>query len=460
MMTWKPQLEDGGTAIYDRLADAIARDVEAGVLRPGERLPPHRELAHELGLGVGTVSKAYAEAERRGLLTGHVGRGSFVSGGARGFGPAGPVEGIVDLARNLPPAAPAAKRLAETLARMRAAADPQELVSYVPPEGPPRVRATAAEWLRRRHRIESADAEQIVQCNGGQQGLALAFGAICRPGDTILCEAATFFGMRTLAEHASYRLCGIAMDGEGLDPQALERAIAATGARILYTVPTLQNPTTRTMSDARRRKIAGIARRHDLFIVEDEAYRLYADDIPTSFADLAPERTFHVASISKTLCTGLRVAFLIVPPSRRERVLLGVRAIGYCPPALNGMLFAQWVADGAADAIADEIRAEVDARTGLAHDIFGEAMDSPGGPRSLHVWLPMPPLEAERAAGRALRAGVEITPPDAPLVAPGEISGLRLCLGAVPDRTTLERALLVVREAIHAEVAPQSRAVV
>lgn len=459
-MAWNPRLDDGSTALYDRLADAIERDVGAGLLQPGERLPPHRDLAHRMGLGVGTVSKAYAEAERRGLLSGEVGRGSFVRSRAGSFGTAGVAEGAIDLARNLPPATPAIRRLAETLTRLRARPDLQEAVSYTAPQGPLRVRTTAATWLRHRHRVESASAERLVQCNGGQHGLALAFGAICRPSDMILCEAATFYGMRTLAEHASYRLHGVAMDEEGLDPRALEQAIEATGARALYTMPTLQNPTTRTMGSARRCQIVEIARRHDICIVEDEAYRLYADDIPESFADLAPERTFHIASISKALCTGLRVAFLTVPENRRERVLMAVRALGYCPPALNGMLFAQWVDDGAADAIADEVRAEIDARTALARAVVGSVMESPGAPRSLHIWLPMPPLEAERAAGRALRAGVEITPPDAPILSSGEISGLRLCLGAVPDRSTLEQALVIVREAIHAEVAPRSRAVV
>src|SRR3546814_15692276 len=88
--------------------------------------------------------------------------------------------------------------------------------------------------------------------SGGQHGLALAFAALARPGDTILCEAATYPGIRTLADHAGYRLQGVAMDERGIDPEALARCARDTGAKVLVTIPTLQNPTTITLDAARR----------------------------------------------------------------------------------------------------------------------------------------------------------------------------------------------------------------
>src|SRR5262245_40034281 len=112
-MAWTPTLPDSDQPIYERLVTAMAADIGEGVLAPGERLPPQRELAWRLGLGVGTVSKAYAEAERRGLLSGQVGRGSFVAAQA-----AGESQAPLDMARNLPPPRPARTRLAGAMAQM------------------------------------------------------------------------------------------------------------------------------------------------------------------------------------------------------------------------------------------------------------------------------------------------------------------------------------------------------
>ena len=93
-------------------------------------------------------------------------------------------------------------------------------------------------------------------------------------------------------------------------------------------------------------------------------------------------------------------------------------------------------------------------RLALALDILGPAVERPASPASPHIWLPMPELEAERVAGRAMRAGVQLTPPSACLAAPELMSGLRLCLGAAPDRGSLERGLRAVAEALSRRAEP------
>src|SRR5690606_32684854 len=105
-------------------------------------------------------------------------------------------------------------------------------------------------------------------------------------------------------------------------------------------IPTLHNPTTITIDAARRSKIVEIARRHDLVIVEDDIYRVFGrEEEPDTLADLAPERVIHVTSVSKGLSPGLRLGFLLAPEddARFERLLLGARATGFCPPAAAGL---------------------------------------------------------------------------------------------------------------------------
>ncbi|MBB2206182.1 aminotransferase-like domain-containing protein [Gluconacetobacter takamatsuzukensis] len=471
---WRPDIPPPPGPLYSRLADAMERDVASGLLPAGSRLPPQRELAFALGLSIGTVTKAYAEAERRGLLVAQVGRGSFIRDAspditiATSFDPApfapqaAPPAATIDLRCNVPPRVGLSRALERAVADLAATGHLESAVQYIQASGLRSVREAGAAWLARRYGL-ACDPADLIQCNGGQHAIALVLSSLCRPGDTVLCESATFYGARTAAEHLGLTLRGVAMDEEGLIPAALERAAAETRARVLFTLPTLQNPTTRTMSLSRRQDIARIARQHDLTIFEDDAYYTYADpaDRPPPIATIAPERTVYLASISKGLCPGLRLAFVTLPPNvARERIMRGIRALGYCPPALGGMIFARWVADGTADALADAVQAETAVRLAMAHRVLGLAIDPPGAVRSPHVWVPLPPLAAQRTLNRALRAGVELTPPEACSVSRDADSGLRICLGAPDDHPALERALHIVRAAIRDPATSEATSIV
>jgi len=457
---WTPTLTPGEAPIYERLLSALRADIETGALAAGARLPPQRDLAHRLGLGLGTVTRAYVEAEKAGLVEAHVGRGSFVRGGARAQVRANDLGGLINLSQNIAPSGPARARLADTLTRLRRRGDLLDHLDYAPSAGLETQRRAGAAWLARSGGLIGADWTRLVCTAGAQQGLTLAFGAVARWGDTVLCEASTFYGVKALAEHMGYGLRGLAMDAQGLRPDALDEA-AATGAfRAVAIQPTLQNPTGRIMSAGRRAQIVAVARKHDLMIIEDDIYAVYAPEAPPPFAVLAPERTFHVSGVSKSLAPGLRTGFLIVPPGDAlERVLRTVRALSYAPPNFGGLIATQWIEDGAADAIVAEIRAEMTARLTMAREILGDAIETPMSASAPHVWLPMSDLDAERLAGRALRGGVELTPPSAPVVAPGLTTGVRLCLGAARDRQDLERGLRIVAAAV-ADVDERSRAVI
>lgn len=451
MTSWEPRIAKGDGPIYERLIAALQQDLRAGRLVPGNRLPPHRDLAHRLGLGVGTVSRAYVEAERRGLVASHVGRGTFIAdrAAAEALAEEG---GVIDMAHNVPSTVAARDRIGEALNRLRHRPEIAEAMGYAPAEGHAAVRRAGASWLRRRHGVTGASADRLIQSNGGQHALALAFGALARPGDTILCEAATYPGIRTLADHAGYALRGVAMDARGIDPEALARAARDTGAKAVVLLPTLQNPTTITLDAARRAEIVEVARAQGLGIIEDEAYRVLADaDASEGFAQLAPERTIMVAGLSKSIAPGLRLGFVLPPEgpgadALRDRLMRGIRAMGYSPPSLGALVFSQWEEDGTADRIADDGIAEAELRTALARDILGARLALPGAGRSLHVWMPMPLVEAERLNSRALRAGIALTPPDAPAVDEAAPSGVRLCLGAAGNRTQLETALRTIAD--------------
>ncbi|WP_242403417.1 hypothetical protein [Asaia platycodi] len=143
------------------------------------------------------------------------------------------------------------------------------------------------------------------------------------------------------------------------------------------------------------------------------------------------------------------MAFLALPPGMaRERLMRGIRAFGYCPPALGALIFEEWVTDGRIDEIGRAIQAEAAARWEMAQHALGGLMLSPGAAYSPHGFIPMQALEAERVTTRLLRAGVEVTPPDAAPVSRDADMGLRLCLGAPDSRAELGEALAIIADVI------------
>jgi DNA-binding transcriptional MocR family regulator len=443
---WQPSLRQDSRPLHDQLMEALARDVASGALSPGAQLPPQRDLAYRLKIGVGTVTKVYAEARRRGLLTATVGRGSFVAGAPAD----GAADALIDLSRNLMTTRSAAARFPDALLALRRRADLAEHLTYAPPAGMPAHRKAGAKWLAAQAGLPGADWQRLAVCEGGQHAMALAFASLCKPGDTVLTEHATFFGMKALAEQLRLRLVGLPMDKQGLLPDALDKA-AAAGAKFLYTIPTLQNPTGRIMSARRRLDIAAIVRKRDLTVVEDDVYAPFlrgeADLAP--IATLAPERTFYVSTLSKMIAPGLRCAYLLTPGEAQfERLMTTIRAFSYAPAALGALVATQWIEDGTAETIASTARRDVAERTAAALRILGKHIEGPYAKAAPHVWLPMSELKAERVAGAALRSGVAVTPPGAPIIDGKDIAGLRLCIGAPADKSSLERGLKIIAAAL------------
>jgi DNA-binding transcriptional MocR family regulator len=451
---WKPNIQRGARAVYQRVIAALETDVRSGVLAPGVRLPAQRELARSLKLSVGTITKAYLEAETRGLVTSHVGRGTFVAdpsmlrAGVDGVG-----DTLIDLSLNIVPSRPAAQRYVESLAGMKRRSDVLQTLSYAPPVGLDAHRQAAALWLAREAGHE-ADWNRIVMTVGAQHAMAVTVAALCRPGDTVLCEAATYYGIRSIAEHFGLSLEGLQLDHQGVLPGALDETAARSGAKVLYVMPSSQNPTGRTMSRQRRADIVAIAKRRNLFIIEDDLYAMFtpahAGKLPT-LASLAPERSFYIGGVSKSLTPGLRTGFLVCPTQHMDRVVRAVRATIFAPPTIGTMLFTQWVAEESAFEIAQAVREEIVQRAAIARKLLDGVTrctidDIP------HFWLELPEIEAERVAGRALRAGVAVTPFQLPIVRSDLLSGLRVCLGAAASCEHLQQGL----QRLIASLSPES----
>ncbi|MGC4191761.1 MAG: PLP-dependent aminotransferase family protein [Thermomicrobiales bacterium] len=470
--TWTPAIFDNdGATLHERLVNAVRAGIASGELEPETRMPTHRDLAVRLGIGVGTVTKAYAEAERLGLLTSAVGRGTFVAPSARSLwrmtdaAEADP-DMPVDLSLNLQSLAFAAPRIGDALARLRLRPDLAETLGVVPHAGFSRHRQVLAGWFREAAHFDRIDWQRTLITTGTQHAMALIVGLLVQPGDVVLTEPATFSGFRALVDARGGHCIGVAMDDEGVRPDALEQAVRETGSRLLYLIPTLQNPTTRTMSQGRREEIARVARVHDLMLIEDDVYGplAFADGVRrldlTPVATFAPERTFYLSSASKVIAMGMRVGILHAPTAAWfDRLAQAMRVDCYAASSLAPMVVCQLIADGAADEIRRAVAQEAGVRMALAQRMLGTSIEEPSFASSLHAWMPMPELQAERVLNGALRRGVILTPPSSFIVDGVQMSGLRLCLNTV-ERPELERALRGVRSALADEIVPSRMAIV
>lgn len=438
---WRPRLDKKSGPLYLALADAIAADIQAGRLGAGDRLPPQRDLAEMLGMNVTTVTRGYSEADRRGLVRGEIGRGTFVRPPAFGV-PQSQTNGLLDLGTNaLLPLAHAGE-LATALSALILRTAPEQLFNYQPHAGRPEHRAAAAAFLRRMN--VPADGSDTVLTSGAQHAMMVALATLTAPGDIVLCESLTYTGMRSLANHLHVRPVAVAMDLDGLLPDALEDAALESGARVLYCMPSIQNPTGRVMPRKRRQELARVASRLNLLVVEDDTYGFLTSG-QDPLASMAPERTFYLTSLSKSLVPGLRVGFLRTPPGWIDRVIGAVFATTVTVTPLAAAAASLWTDDGTVDRVVVWKKEEVKARHQLARAVLGDV--ATGSLESQHVWLQLPPRwPAEDFTREARQRGVVITPGRDFAVARHDApNAVRVCLGPPAERQSLKRAITILK---------------
>ncbi len=445
MTIWSPRLAGRSGPRYQAIGEALEEDIEREALQGGSRLPTHRELAERLGVTVGTVSRAYAEAARRGLVSGEVGRGTFVRReGQAEDEPGGPV----DLSQNHPPE-PAAqlhrRALLAALASATLRQDVSRLLDYPAAGGNPSDREAGASWVARAG-VE-ARPEDVLVCTGSQHGLMVLLATLLEPGGLLLAESLTYTGLKAVAALLHLRLRGVAIDEHGLRPDALADACRETGAKAVYLIPTLHNPTTAVMPDDRRREIVEVARTHGLALVEDDVHGLLPQRRPPPLAALAPERTYYLTSTSKTLAPGLRIAYVKAPSSRVPRLTASLRATTWAVAPLTAAIASAWIRDGWADALLQARREEARARQALVRERLAGA-DFDAHAEAYYLWLRLgEPWRADSFVAEARGRGVLLTPAEAfsvdrsPLV-----HAVRLCTGAARTREALDRGLEVVAD--------------
>ncbi|MBK1840313.1 PLP-dependent aminotransferase family protein [Azospirillum sp. YIM B02556] len=456
---WHAVIHGSDKPRYVAIADVIADDMLNGRLPPGARLPAQRVLAEALEVDFTTVARGYQEAQRRGLIESRVGAGTFVRDGA-GAAPCAP-EALPTADAIIPAAQPPARSTArcsadlsmnlppdiddpELLARMRAGLaevgqDLVDLLRYQEFGGAEQDRQAGVDWLALRGL--PVRAERLLVCAGTHSALHAVLGALAKPGDRICAEDLTYPGLRGLAAQLGLEVVGLPMDQDGILPDAFAEVCRTRPPKALYCNPTLQNPTTVTLSAERRQALVNIARQYGVAIVEDDAYGALPVGGPVPMAALAPDLVFYIGGLAKVLGAGLRVAYLVVPEARHVWQLSAfLRATTVMASPLTVALATRWIGDGTAQAILAAIRAESTLRQTIARGTLpGPAPRS--RPEAFHYWLPLPAGWSRSSFAATLRgAKLGIVVSDAFSVNSPAPEAVRLCLGGC-DRDETRGAL-------------------
>jgi DNA-binding transcriptional MocR family regulator len=428
---------------YAAIVKALADDINTGRLKPGDQLPTQRDLADQLGVSIGTVTRAYKAAERRGLVRGEIGRGTFVGGSGPGefngadLGIREP--GMVDLSVTHPLYS-LDPDLGATLRRLSRQPDLQRLLQYQPNQGMRHHREAGAQWVSRLG--FDTGPENVLVCAGTQHALTVMLTSIVGRGGSLFVEELTYPGVKALANLLEIKLIPLPVDEGGLVPDSFESACKQRRAQALFTIPTIHNPLTVTMSDSRRREIAGIAVRYNISIFEDAIHHPLADNPPQPLSAYAPENSYLAAAFSKVVTGGLRVAYLVAPPDAVDQLSQAVWATHWMTSPLMAEVAANWIEDGTADAVIQRKKAEARARVNMAREIlsgYGMKANDCG----YHVWLEIPGAW-ENAAGfatEARRRGVAVSPADVFATGGNVPNAVRLSLSAPNDRDSLRRGL-------------------
>jgi len=452
MRLWVPRIQIGAKLKYIGIVEAIEADIKEKLVKPGDRLPSQRIIAKQLNIDLSTVTRALKEASKRGLVETLKGSGSFIAQTAfSSYNSMSLTEGkMIDLSMNNPPH-PSSINLQNEIAQGLVEISSHQLLAhqlnYQETAGNPIDREAGAIWLQ--HRMGNISGDQILVSSGAHSALFSIFSYLKNSCHVVAAPVLTYPGLRVIADHLELDVAGVAMDDDGIIPEDFERICLTRKPNVLYVIPNIDNPTTATLSEARRHRLIEIARKFDVTLIEDDPYAPFQTECLPTLYSLAPERTWHIATLSKCISPALRVAYVVAPDMSQALLLAEkMRISNLMAPPLMTALASHWIKNGTISKISNAIKTENSTRQALAASIFEKSHFSadPTGP---HIWLKLPPhWRALEFTEYALLSGVSIVPSSAFVSDTLLTQAVRISLGGVMDIESLKNALTILANLI------------
>ena len=465
MTNWLPDLSRGSGPVYMRLADSIESAIASGNLPAGSKLPPQRNLAYDIGVTIGTIGRAYALVHERGLVAGEVGRGTYVLDRTQ----VAPTEQADPLTLSLggtraidaPPnkirfdttAAPDLGQ-GKIVGRILGEIGEQHMseVSSYSRTFPQNWFSAGRLWLSRND--WAPDTENIVPTLGVHAAAIAVISAMSAPGDKIVFEDLSYTQVSRSARILGRRTIIVGSDEHGVIPDDFERVCHQQHPKIAFLMPTAHNPTLATMPLERREAIAAIARRHGVWLIEDDLYGGMTGDEAPLLASLAPERTFLVNGLSKAVAAGVRGGWVACPPHFAQRIKVTHKMITGGLPFILAETAARLVESGEAENIRAACVKELAGREAIVREHLG-AFDYVSHPHVPFLWLKLPePWLSGTFKNAAYQEGVLIDDEDEFKAARSErvFHRVRIAYSSPKDMRELAGGMMVLRRLLESGV--------
>lgn len=457
MTIWQPDRERLTRPYYLSLAGEIRRAIAEGAIAANAKLPPHRILAHALGISVQTVSRAYDLLVREGVLCGRVGSGTFVSDARPD--PAYPFiessfgSGLIDLSiLKQVLSAWHAEKMREAMADLAVSMPDSAIFSFRPGTSLAPYRDAAQHWLGVCGLTVHSD--QIQLTSGATPAMSVAIQTAVPPGGVMATEMTGHHMLVHLCKYLGRRLVGLPCDADGILPEAFEAACRNEDLSALFVTPSCANPEVIMTSLGRREALLAIARRHNVRVIENDAWGPLVGDRPPPFAALAPDIVLYITSFTKILLPGLRAGLLVAPIGLHTDAAKRNLASNWSAVPLVFEIVAKWIADGTAREMVERQRTALESRHRIARDVLGE-LDYRAHPHGLHLWLKLPsPWQSEPFILQLRQQGVAVAPASAFATEPGLTSrSVRISMGPVGERD-LRRGLSILHALCREEPSP------
>src|ERR1700761_431380 len=406
---------------YRSIAQSIADDIGAGRLRPGDRLLPQREFAYQRGIAASTAGRVYVELRKRGLVSGETGRGTFVRISPPTTHPvlAEPPAATINLETSYPVLpdqrtllAPALQSIAADAELLRHALRETTVSGTIAQRAATVIGLARSGW--------QPEPNTLMFAGNGRQAIAASFAALASPGDRIGFEALTYPVAKALAERRGLVPVSIAVDEEGILPDAIRAAHDRLPLKAIYLQPTMQNPLGVTASAPRRRQIAGLLDELDGPIaIEDTVYAFLDEGAPPPLRANVPERTVLIDSLSKRIGPGLTFGIISAPNRLTSALAKAIMAGAWGASGFAMEACTRWLDDGTVAMLEAAKRLDANARQAIVSRAF-QGHEIRAHPCSYYFLVDLP---QHRRAGdvieSAARRGIALAPASAFTVLPG-----------------------------------------
>jgi DNA-binding transcriptional MocR family regulator len=391
-ISWKPDKNSLIRPFYLSLAAILESDIKNGLLAPDSKLPPQRELADFLGINFTTVTRAYKICTSRGLIYAVTGSGTFVSSNAArsiAISTDKIPSGFIDLGF-VASFEQTNEIVTETIRKVSTKTYVKDLLNYGDPTGMPHHKQAGISWMEPLG--IRTDTEHMSIVSGTQNALAIALIGLFEPGNRIVTDLYTYANFIELAKTLQLKLIPVEGDKNGILPDELDSLCRQIKIHGIFLMPSCCNPTTVKMTDLRKRQLADVIRKHGIILIEDDVMAFLTAGKDPEYVqpmfNLLPEQSVYVCSTAKSICSGLRVAYMVYGDTLKPKILQAIFNVNIKTSSLDAEVISELITSGKATEIAG-IKGEMAAESNAIYDEYFPESGASGHKLSFYRWLPI-----------------------------------------------------------------------